>query len=57
MSRVEANAVILATGGYSANAALFPELSAGKPLHGGGYPYSQGQGLAVAVERRRAYHQ
>ena len=33
-----ADAVILATGGYSANAALFPELSAGKPLYGGGYP-------------------
>jgi fumarate reductase flavoprotein subunit len=47
---VEAGAVILATGGYSANPTLFPELSAGKPLHGGGYPYSQGTGLKVAVE-------
>ncbi len=47
---VEANAVILATGGYSANKDLFPELSAGKPLYGGGYPYSQGAGLTVAVE-------
>lgn len=47
---VTADSVILATGGYSANAELFPELSAGKKLHGGGYPYSQGTGLKVAVE-------
>jgi fumarate reductase flavoprotein subunit len=47
---VAAEAVILATGGYSANAALFPELSAGKPLYGGGYPYAQGAGLKAAVE-------
>jgi fumarate reductase flavoprotein subunit len=42
------DAVILACGGYSANAALFPGLSAGKPLYGGGYPYSQGDGLIAA---------
>jgi fumarate reductase flavoprotein subunit len=48
--RVEAGQVILATGGYSANPELFPELSAGKPLYGGGYPYSRGDGLQVAVE-------
>jgi fumarate reductase flavoprotein subunit len=47
---VTADSVILASGGYSANAALFPELSAGKKLHGGGYPYSQGDGLKAAVE-------
>jgi fumarate reductase flavoprotein subunit len=47
---VESSAVILATGGYSANKDLFPELSAGKPLYGGGYPYSQGAGLKAAVE-------
>jgi fumarate reductase flavoprotein subunit len=47
---VTADSVILATGGYSANAAMFPELSAGQKLHGGGYPYSQGDGLKVAVE-------
>jgi fumarate reductase flavoprotein subunit len=45
---VAADSVILATGGYSANKSLFPELSAGKPLYGGGYPYSQGKGLEVA---------
>jgi fumarate reductase flavoprotein subunit len=47
---VSAASVILASGGYSANAALFPELSAGNPLYGGGYPYSQGDGLKAAVE-------
>lgn len=46
--RIAADSVILATGGYSANKSLFPELSAGKPLYGGGYPYSQGTGLRVA---------
>ncbi len=46
---VTAGAVILATGGYSANPEFFPELSAGKPLYGGGYPYSRGDGLKVAV--------
>jgi fumarate reductase flavoprotein subunit len=45
---VSADAVILATGGYSANPEIFPELSAGQPLYGGGYPYSQGQGLKAA---------
>ncbi len=46
---VTAGAVILATGGYSANPTLFPELSAGKPLYGGGYPYARGDGLLAAV--------
>ena len=46
---VTAGSVILATGGYSANPELFPELSAGKPLYGGGYPYSRGDGLKAAV--------
>jgi fumarate reductase flavoprotein subunit len=45
---VDGDAVILAAGGYSANPALFPELSAGKPLYGGGYPFSQGEGLIAA---------
>jgi fumarate reductase flavoprotein subunit len=47
---VTADSVILATGGYSANTAMFPELSAGQKLNGGGYPYSQGTGLTVAVQ-------
>jgi len=35
---VSAGSVILASGGYSANAALFPELSAGKPLTAAAIP-------------------
>lgn len=46
---VTASAVLLATGGYTANAELFPELSAGKKLHGGGYPFGKGGGLLAGV--------
>jgi fumarate reductase flavoprotein subunit len=47
---VSAGAVLLATGGYTANADLFPQLSMGKKLHGGGYPYGKGAGLVAGVE-------
>ena len=46
---VTARAVILATGGYTADAALFSEMSQGRPLYGGGYVYARGDGLRTAV--------
>ncbi len=46
---VTAGAVLLATGGYTANPELFSSLSFGKRLWGGGYPHGQGQGLLAAV--------
>lgn len=46
---VKAAKVLLATGGFTANAELFSELSRGKPLWGGGYPYGQGTGHLAAV--------
>lgn len=45
---VAAQAVILTTGGYSADRDLFPMLSNGYPLHGGGYSYGRGDGLKAA---------
>jgi fumarate reductase flavoprotein subunit len=45
---VGAKAVVLATGGYSANPDIFPSLSNGYPLHGGGYSYARGDGLKAA---------
>ncbi len=48
-SVIDADAIVLATGGYSANAELFPSLSSGQPLHGGGSPGSQGDGLLAAA--------
>jgi fumarate reductase flavoprotein subunit len=47
---VTASSVILAAGGYSANAGMFEKLSGGRKLHGGGYGFSQGQGLEAAVQ-------
>ena len=44
---VRAPVVVLACGGYAANAALFPELTAGYPLFSQAYPYSQGTGLRL----------
>jgi fumarate reductase flavoprotein subunit len=46
---VTAGAVVLATGGYTANAKLFTQLSSGRPLWGGGWPHGQGDGLLAAV--------
>lgn len=45
---VEAEAVALTTGGFSANADLFSQFSRGNKLHGGGYRHSQGDGLGIA---------
>lgn len=47
ISTVDAQAVLLASGGYSANPG-FAQLS-GHPLYGGGYPQSQGTGLKAAA--------
>ena len=47
---IAADEVILTTGGYTANPALFSELSLGRPLHGGGYAYGRGDGLSAARE-------
>jgi fumarate reductase flavoprotein subunit len=44
-----ASAVVLATGGYTANAELFTQLSAGRPRWGGGWPHGRGDGLLAAV--------
>jgi fumarate reductase flavoprotein subunit len=42
--------VVLASGGYAANAALFEDLN-GVPLYGAlAYPYSQGDGLTLALK-------
>ena len=46
---VTARAVILATGGYTADPALFSEMSGDRPLYGGGYSYARGDGLRAAV--------
>ena len=47
-SEIAAGAVILATGGFAANPAMFAEFSA-HPLHGGGNPANQGEGLTAAL--------
>ena len=46
---IEADAVVLATGGFAANPELFSTLSMGQPLYGGGSPWSQGDGLLAAL--------
>ena len=48
-TEVTARAVVLATGGYTADAALFSEMSGGRPRYGGGYAYARGDGLRAAV--------
>nr|WP_198148499.1 FAD-dependent oxidoreductase [Sphingomonas sp. Y57] len=47
---VEAESVILATGGFSANPELFQKLSDGKRLYGGGSHQSRGDGLVAALD-------
>ncbi len=49
IAEVAARAVILATGGYTANPELFSEMSRGRPLYGGGYAHARGDGLRAAV--------
>jgi fumarate reductase flavoprotein subunit len=46
---VSASKVLLATGGYTANAELFTKLSSGRPLWGGGWSHGRGDGLLAAV--------
>ena len=46
---VHAARVLLASGGYTANPALFSSLSMGRPHYGGGYPHGQGDGLLAAT--------
>ena len=48
-TKATARAVVLATGGYTADPALFSEMSGGCPLYGGGYAYARGDGLRAAV--------
>ena len=43
-----ADRVLLCTGGFSANPEMFEQFT-GKPLHGGGYAFSQGDGLTAAL--------
>lgn len=45
---IDAGHVILATGGYTADPALFSRLSGGKPLYGGGHRMARGDGLKAA---------
>jgi succinate dehydrogenase/fumarate reductase flavoprotein subunit len=45
---ISAGAVVLTTGGFSANPDLFAALSNGYPLHGGGYHHGLGDGLEAA---------
>ena len=47
---VTAGAVLLTSGGYSGDAALFPSLTGGAPLVGPGAPTSRGQGIVAARE-------
>ena len=45
---IAARDVVLTTGGYTANSALFQELSLGRPLFGGGHAMARGDGLLAA---------
>lgn len=47
---VQSGSVVLATGGFTANAALFEKLTHGRPLYSGGYRHSQGGGLMAALQ-------
>ncbi|MCT2581576.1 FAD-dependent oxidoreductase [Actinophytocola gossypii] len=47
---VDADAVVLTSGGYSGNADLFGELTGGAPLAGPGAPTSTGTGLLAALD-------
>ena len=49
IAEVRARAVILATGGYTANPELFSRMSGGRQLYGGGYAHARGEGLQAAV--------
>ena len=46
--RVEASAVVLTTGGYGADPAVFARLTDGLPLYGGANPFSRGDGIVAA---------
>ncbi|WP_293781782.1 FAD-dependent oxidoreductase [uncultured Aeromicrobium sp.] len=46
---IEADAVVLTTGGYAGNHELFPKLTQGAPLVGPGAPTSTGAGILAAV--------
>lgn len=50
LSDIDADNVLLTTGGYAGNAKLFPELTRGAPLVGPGAPTSTGAGILAAVE-------
>jgi fumarate reductase flavoprotein subunit len=41
--------IVLTTGGYTANSALFPMLNDGRPLYSLGDEYSQGEGITIAL--------
>jgi len=45
---LKARAVVLATGGYGANAAMFARLTGGRTLYTAALPSSQGEGIAMA---------
>lgn len=49
VERVQANATVLATGGYAANPKLFAELH-DRPLYSGAWPTSTGDGIILARE-------
>lgn len=50
VAEIDANTVVLTSGGYSGNAELFPELTEGAPLVGPGAGTSTGSGLLAALE-------
>lgn len=47
---LDADHVLLTTGGYSGNAELFPQLTGGAPLVGPGAPTSTGTGILAALD-------
>lgn len=47
---LDADAVLLTSGGYSGNAELFPQLTRGAPLVGPGAPTSTGTGMLAALD-------
>lgn len=48
-SAVRASAIVLATGGFTANASLFTSITR-RPKHGGGYEFARGEGLLAALD-------